>query len=52
MMKLPSVKCCGTYLERDDFHVLEAETGHDAIDILYEQTPDLAILDIMIPGIG
>lgn len=39
------------YLELDGFSVMEAETGPQALDMLYEIEPDLIVLDIMLPGI-
>lgn len=37
------------YLENSGFHVLSAENGEDAYQILQEQTVDLCIFDIMMP---
>lgn len=39
------------YLELDGFHVIEAETGQQALAILREKSVDLILLDIMLPGI-
>ncbi len=39
------------YLELDGFHVLEADTGPAALELLKEQRPNLIVLDIMLPGI-
>jgi two-component system, OmpR family, response regulator ResD len=39
------------YLERDGFHVIEADTGTRALEMVNEQPPDLIVLDIMLPGI-
>ncbi|GAB5426369.1 MAG: response regulator transcription factor [Crocinitomicaceae bacterium] len=39
------------YLELDGFNVIEADTGPLAMDILSRETPDLIVLDIMLPGI-
>jgi DNA-binding response OmpR family regulator len=39
------------YLERDGFSVREAADGYAALDALAEITPDLIILDLMLPGI-
>lgn len=39
------------YLERDGFRVDTAADGHRAMALLEERTPDLAVLDIMLPGI-
>lgn len=34
-----------------DFYVIEATTGEEALQILSEQTVDIALLDVMLPGI-
>ncbi|QOV91951.1 response regulator [Humisphaera borealis] len=38
-------------LRRNGYDALVAETGTDAIDIAMRETPDLIILDLMLPGI-
>ncbi|MDO5754759.1 MAG: response regulator transcription factor [Tissierellia bacterium] len=38
-------------LEREGFEVLEAETGELGVEIALRDHPDVAILDIMLPGI-
>ncbi len=38
-------------LERENFNVFEAESGEDGIDIAREKQIDIAILDVMLPGI-
>ena len=38
------------YLELDGFNVIEAETGPQALDLLQSNSPDLIVLDIMLPG--
>lgn len=38
-------------LEREGFYVLEAETGEKALDIAREESIDVVVLDIMLPGI-
>lgn len=38
------------YLEKDGYAVLEAEDGRAAISILEQEEADMAILDIMMPG--
>ena len=39
------------YLERDGYQVEEAADGQSALTILSERSPDLLVLDIMLPGI-
>jgi DNA-binding response OmpR family regulator len=39
------------YLERDGFIVREAADGFEALDAIRDETPDLIILDLMLPGI-
>lgn len=39
------------YLEREGFHVIEAEDGYTALDAIAEVPPDLIVLDLMLPGI-
>jgi len=39
------------YLERDGHTTLEAGDGHRARALLEQQSPDLVVLDIMLPGI-
>lgn len=38
-------------LEMEGYEVLEAETGEAGIDIADEMSPDIVLLDIMLPGI-
>ncbi|WMJ86169.1 response regulator transcription factor [Anaerocolumna sp. MB42-C2] len=38
-------------LERDGYHVIKAETGEDALDILDKEKVDIVLLDWMLPGI-
>ena len=40
------------YLEGDGFRVLEAEDGTAALTLAREHAPDMAILDIMMPGMN
>ena len=39
------------YLERDGFKVLMAYDGRTALEVARREKPDLAILDVMLPGI-
>ena len=39
------------YLLKEGYEVLEAENGPQTLQLLYEQQPDLLILDIMLPGL-
>jgi DNA-binding response OmpR family regulator len=41
----------GIMLERGGFNVLKARDGNQALGLLDEVTPDLIILDVMMPGI-
>ncbi len=38
-------------LKRAGFYVLEASTGEEALQILCDRTVDVALLDVMLPGI-
>jgi two-component system, OmpR family, response regulator ResD len=38
-----------SYLKKEDFHTLEAESGNDAIRIVQNKKVDLVILDLMLP---
>ncbi|MBI3290789.1 response regulator [Candidatus Falkowbacteria bacterium] len=38
-------------LKQENFNVLQAETGQQALDILAKQKPDLVLLDILLPDI-
>ena len=39
-----------TVLEADDFEVIEASNGADALDRVVADTPDVVVLDVMMPG--
>ena len=39
------------YLERDGHKILEADDGDQARALLEQRTPDLVVLDVMLPGI-
>ena len=38
-------------MEQQDYNVMTAERGEDALDLIYKYKPDLVLLDIMLPGI-
>jgi DNA-binding response OmpR family regulator len=38
-------------MEQQGYLVMIAERGEDALDLIYQNKPDLVILDIMLPGI-
>lgn len=38
-------------LERENFQVLEAESGEEALELAGREDPDLVVLDLMLPGI-
>lgn len=37
-------------LEIDDFEILEADNGIEAVRVIEQERPDLAIVDVMMPG--
>ena len=39
------------YLEREGYTVREAADGHEALDALSDDPPDLIVLDLMLPGV-
>ena len=39
------------YLEKEGYEIVEAADGTEALRLLKEETIDLAILDIMMPGL-
>ncbi len=39
------------YLEREGYRVIEADTGPRTLQALYQNTPDLLLLDVMLPGL-
>lgn len=41
----------GIMLERGGFHVVKAKDGHEAMVLLEHETPDMIILDLMMPGL-
>ena len=46
----PLTGVVGSYLEREGFQVAVAHTGPDAVDRARALSPDLIILDVMLPG--
>lgn len=38
-------------MEQQGYSVIVAENGEDALDIIHKYSPDLVLLDIMLPGI-
>lgn len=47
-----NVKVLFEVLEAEGFRTLIAHSGEDALEILQEVTPDLILLDVMMPGIN
>lgn len=48
----PDVLLVGrTTLEKEGYGVIEAHTGEECLKILKTETPDLILLDVMMPGI-
>lgn len=39
------------YLQREGFEVREAADGYEAVDAVEDSTPDLIVMDLMLPGI-
>ena len=39
-------------MEQQGHRVMVAQRGEDALDLIYKYKPDLALLDIMLPGIS
>jgi len=37
--------------QKDDFNIIETDNGKKALDIIREKSPDIAILDIEMPGL-
>ena len=42
----------GQYLTRDGFRVIATGDGRDVMGLVELESPDLVVLDIMLPGIG
>lgn len=41
-----------SYLKQAGFHVLEADTGKSALEIVFNEPPDLLLLDLMLPDLS
>lgn len=41
-----------TVLDIRGFHILEADTGNKAMDLINRYKPDLILLDLMLPGVN
>jgi DNA-binding response OmpR family regulator len=41
----------GIMLERGGFNVVKAKDGNEAMSLLEDETPDMIILDLMMPGL-
>jgi DNA-binding response OmpR family regulator len=48
--EIPLTGVIGSYLEREGFQIALAHTGPDAVDTARALSPDLIILDVMLPG--
>jgi DNA-binding response OmpR family regulator len=42
---------CRTHLEADGFHVLEATTGTEALEVARRERPAVVLLDVVMPGL-
>lgn len=47
---LDTLQLVGTMLERQGYQILAANNGEKALDIAQRETPDLILLDVMMPG--
>lgn len=47
----PLVELVSSYLEREGFSILQAFDGKQALDLARRESPDLVVLDIMLPEI-
>lgn len=43
------IDLCSMYLERDGYRVVAAEDGQQALDRFKQESPDLVVLDLMLP---
>ncbi len=39
-----------TFKGNDDYHIIEASSGEDAIQLASSENPDLILMDLMMPG--
>lgn len=46
----PSLKMTAFLLREEGYTVFTADNGHDALRMIDEKTPDLLVLDVMMPG--
>ena len=49
--ELPIVELIASYLEREGFRVSASHDGHAAVAAIRDRSPDVVILDVMLPGI-
>ena len=38
-------------LKREGYHIIRAATGEEAVSLARSETPDLIVLDLMLPGL-
>jgi len=50
--ELPMLEILSSYLQKDGFHVVTAETGREALELAAAIQPDCLILDLMLPDLG
>jgi DNA-binding response OmpR family regulator len=39
------------YLEKEGYHVITASDGNEALNYTFSHTPDLIVMDMMLPGL-
>jgi DNA-binding response OmpR family regulator len=49
--ELPISKVLTVYLQREGFHVVQAYDGEEALRVFDLQSPNLVLLDVMLPGV-
>ncbi|CAO3422040.1 PleD family two-component system response regulator [Azospirillum doebereinerae] len=47
---LPNVKLLAAKLTREYFNVITAFNGPDALELVHKESPDIVLLDVMMPG--